>query len=85
MNNDDETEFSFSYFFAQQQQKKNLKINIHRHRHRGSKKGSTPLKNKFKLNKNFLVLVMQIANKSLPIKSSTFAWCQKNKLIEKFS
>ena len=82
MNNDDDTEFSFSYFFAQQQQKK-LKINIHRHR--GSKKGSTPLKNKFKLNKNFLVLVMQIANKSLPIKSSTFAWCQKNKLIEKFS
>jgi hypothetical protein len=61
--------------------KKKLKINIHRHR--GSKKGSTPLKNKFKLNKNFLV--MQIANKSLPIKSSTFAWCQKNKLIEKFS
>jgi hypothetical protein len=84
MNNDDETEFSYSYFFAQQQQQqKKLKINIHRHRHRGSKKGSTPLKNKFKLNKNFLV--MQIANKSLPVKSSTFAWCQKNKLIEKFS
>ena len=75
----------FRTFLHNNNSKKKLKISIHRHRHRGRKKGSTPLKNKFKLNKNFLVLVMQIANKSLPIKSSTFAWCQKNKLIEKFS